>query len=342
MCQIPNTLRFPSLQRQGAIFANPTSMSVAPGTTTATASVTGTIDSAETKMSSKEGVRLCSPLFPYTAPYDGCDEFADCTAMIILNTPISKPPSKVFEHLWNASQLRICADGGANRLYDATHENSNEVEPNGNARFIPDGIRGDLDSLRDDVKEYYKSKGVPVERDPSQMTNDLTKALEKVVAGGFDPDKPKTTFRRVLIYGAFGGRFDQEMASINALFRWGNTFNHQMWLYTDETFAVLVPANKKVEFLLPCYNTTLQVRDGPTCGLIPIGCRCDSMTTTGFRWNLQDTPSEFGGLVSSSNDIPRDDTISKDGNCVVTIEVSHPIIFTTEILTAETRDGVKS
>jgi Thiamine pyrophosphokinase len=41
-------------------------------------------------------------------------------AMIILNSPIANPPSPIFQTLWNLSSFRICADGGANRLYDAT------------------------------------------------------------------------------------------------------------------------------------------------------------------------------------------------------------------------------
>lgn len=37
-------------------------------------------------------------------------------AMIILNQPITR--KDIFLRAWAASEMRLCADGGANRLYD--------------------------------------------------------------------------------------------------------------------------------------------------------------------------------------------------------------------------------
>lgn len=50
------------------------------------------------------------------------------------------------------ADLKYCADGGANRLFDSRH-----VLGDGDS-YLPDLIKGDLDSLREDVREYYKSK----------------------------------------------------------------------------------------------------------------------------------------------------------------------------------------
>lgn len=63
-------------------------------------------------------------------------------ALIILNQPFSL---SLLRRLWHFSQWHCCADGGANRLYDL----------HGQSRYLPDLIKGDLDSIRDDVKSYY-------------------------------------------------------------------------------------------------------------------------------------------------------------------------------------------
>ena len=66
--------------------------------------------------------------------------------------------------------------------------------------------------------------------------------------------------------------------------------------------------------------------DGPTCGLIPLGCACDHITTTGLKWNLKDDSMTFGGLVSTSNRIVSDKVV------VDLSASSQPLLFTAEII----------
>jgi len=69
-----------------------------------------------------------------------------------------------------AAALRICADGGANRLYDqvpswrgvggpGAHADGAAADA-ARAAFLPDIIKGDLDSLRPQVREFYSRRGV--------------------------------------------------------------------------------------------------------------------------------------------------------------------------------------
>ena len=150
------------------------------------------------------------------------------------------------------------------------------------------------------------------------------------------------------IYGGFGGRFDQEMACINTLFSWGRkeTFQHtQMSIYNEETGVILLPEAPVMNEICIRYpdveeeddtnsiqqhsalsenDQSLLLGEGPTCGLIPIGGRCERVYTSGLKWNLDgDMPLEFGGLVSSSNRIV---------NKVVTVKTSSPLLFSFEIL----------
>ena len=259
------------------------------------------------------------------------------TALIILNSPIPRPPSRMFQRLWDLSSVHICADGGANRLYEATarqagaNDTSRDDAMHNNKNYIPHRIRGDLDSLQPHVRDHYASLGTHIEGDKCQDTNDLDKTLQVC----------RNDVSRVLVYGAFGGRFDQEMASIQAMYKWCDTFNNQIYLYTDETCAFLLPAETRCEIRMPFYNehtpsieesnygdaTSTKamkiVGEGPTCGLIPIGCRVDSIKTSGLKWDLDgNMPLEFGGFVSSSNRIMEP---------VLTVESSQPVVFTAEI-----------
>ena len=112
-------------------------------------------------------------------------------------------------------------------------------------------------------------------------------------------------------------------------------------MYTDETCALLLKPNVQNRIYLPFYSDKLNgtenenngnrgeevnnvnVGEGPTCGLIPIGCRCDKVETEGFKWNLDgDTPLEFGGLVSTSN---------RAEQRMLTVWCSQPLVFSAEI-----------
>ncbi|XP_066925981.1 thiamine pyrophosphokinase 1-like isoform X3 [Clytia hemisphaerica] len=60
---------------------------------------------------------------------------------------------------------------------------------------------------------------------------------------------------------------------------------------------------------------------GGWCSLIPIACKAEKVTTTGFKWNLDGDSMEFGSLVSTSNAF---------GENVdhVTVDTSHPLLIT--------------
>eukprot|EP00571_Detonula_confervacea_P005630 CAMPEP_0172322624 /NCGR_PEP_ID=MMETSP1058-20130122/46431_1 /TAXON_ID=83371 /ORGANISM="Detonula confervacea, Strain CCMP 353" /LENGTH=315 /DNA_ID=CAMNT_0013038415 /DNA_START=146 /DNA_END=1093 /DNA_ORIENTATION=+ len=283
-----------------------------------------------------------SPFFPSSS-----GDRSTPSALILLNTPIKSRGdtindgklSGVIGVLWETSSYRICADGGANRLYDATvaiHEDESGY-------FLPDLITGDLDSLRSDVKKYYETKGVSVVRVEDQNFHDLDKSLmavEKWIEEEHDRNHNKditeiTNKSRAFIYGGFGGRFDQEMGCINALCVWGKKETFQqttLALYDEETCAFALPElPMKSEIRIRFPGETAenadqnhQVGEGPTCGLIPIMGRCEKVITTGLEWNLEgDVPIEFGGLVSSSNRVIDE---------VVTVESSSPMLFTTEMM----------
>jgi len=52
------------------------------------------------------------------------------------------------------ASLKVCADGGANQLFEYAHRKENFQKLN----YIPDYIIGDFDSLNDDVRSFYAEK----------------------------------------------------------------------------------------------------------------------------------------------------------------------------------------
>jgi thiamine pyrophosphokinase len=308
------------------------------------------------------------------------------TALVVLNAPLPRDDAEddngggrarsVFLRLWSQSSYRVCADGGANRLRryarriqrrrratDSATVGPDESQDRQDDEgfFIPDLVVGDLDSIRPAVRRYYEQeRGCRVRRVPDQDRNDLDKALEavrdehtrrrwKAVAtsrcGAGDGGAPPP-FRNVVVYGAFGGRFDQEMASFQALYAWGRAFDENggsgeggggvhsaaghettLWLYSDATCACLLRPPPGGDPMAVENRVALSSAESPdSVGLIPLGGRCDRVSTRGLRWNLDgETPLEFGGLVSTSNRIVSPDLSAR-------VWTTHPLVFTARVL----------
>jgi thiamine pyrophosphokinase len=246
----------------------------------------------------------------------------DRTALIILNAPILSPMSPLFQLLWNSSHYRVCADGGANRLLSVCRKFHHSMDDDKTTGFIPDCITGDLDSLLPVTRQFYQEKGVNIVPVADQDTNDLDKAIAAVLDHFASSSANTTETIRCIVYGAFGGRFDQEMASFQSLYRYNET-SLRLFLYDDHTMAFLLRSGciNRIR-LLPNNGAELHVGEGPTCGLIPLGCAVDSVTTQGLQWNLHAQPTSFGGLVSTSNRI-----IAPE----VQVVCSQPLVFTAQV-----------
>lgn len=124
----------------------------------------------------------------------------------------------------------------------------------------------------------------------------------------------ETTTATVVGLGAFGGRFDHEMAAISILHTYTSRFSRLVLMGGGNVAFLLAPGVKHV--------VEPDVRfEGPTVGLIPVGGPCRSVTTDGLKWNLQAGWLEFGVLVSSSNSI-----IGKE----VAVSTDAPLVWTAE------------
>ncbi|KAB2609589.1 cell division control protein 48 E-like [Pyrus ussuriensis x Pyrus communis] len=212
---------------------------------------------------------------------------------------------------WDA-QLRMCADGGANRVYDdmpllLPHENAVDVRK----RYKPDVIKGDMDSIRRDVLEFYASMGTQIiNESEDQDTTDLHKCIAYICDSAPNLDKSNLC---ILVAGALGGRFDHEIGNINVLCRFSNI---RITLISDDCLIHLLPRTHRHEIHIQSSV------EGPHCGLIPIGMPSGSTTTEGLQWDLAETEMRFGGLISTSNLVKGEKiTVQSDADLLWTISI---------------------
>ncbi|KAG0478519.1 hypothetical protein HPP92_013238 [Vanilla planifolia] len=178
-------------------------------------------------------------------------------------------------------------------------------------RYKPDVIKGDMDSIRPDVKDYYSDLGVQLlDESHDQETTDLHKCIAYVC--DFPPILDKSNLR-VLVVGALGGRFDHEIGNINVLYRFSSM---RIILLSDDCLIYLLPKTHAHEIhIQPSV-------EGPHCGLIPVGSPSASTTTAGLQWDLTETGMQFGGLVSTSNIVRKEIiTVRSDADLLWTINV---------------------
>ena len=137
------------------------------------------------------------------------------------NNEIYTIDSNIMRKVCGAAQYIACADGGANRLYD-------EME----GLVIPNAVIGDLDSLRPDVEFFLCEKGTKIVKIVDQDRHDLDKSLDYLhtncakICEEFTSKSGEQMAGRfsVIILGALGGRFDQDMANLNAIHKWTSSF----------------------------------------------------------------------------------------------------------------------
>ncbi|WCJ34265.1 Thiamine pyrophosphokinase 2 [Euphorbia peplus] len=214
--------------------------------------------------------------------------------------------------IWTHAQLRICADGGANRLFDEMpllfpHEDALDVRH----RYKPDVIKGDMDSIRREVLDFYVSLGTKVvDESHDQDTTDLHKCILYILDNTPHIDQSKLC---ILVAGAVGGRFDHEAGNINVLCRFSST---RIILISEDCLIYLLPCTHLHEIYI---QSSIE---GPHCGLIPIGMPSLSTTTTGLKWDLDCREMRFGGLVSTSNIVKEEK---------VTVQSSSDLLWTISI-----------
>ena len=165
---------------------------------------------------------------------------ASRTALIILNSPIAD--YGLFKCLYHHASFRVCADGGANRLYKLIHESCKDLDTTISLRDSrPDIIHGDLDSLDDNVRNEYSKLGVEISLDGDQYSTDFGKAIKKIIDRSGD-------IENVLVLGSIGGRVDQGIGLLHEFYR-EQKFRHpgiRFWLISESSISTVLRPGRTV------------------------------------------------------------------------------------------------
>jgi len=216
-------------------------------------------------------------------------------AVIVLNYHL---PSNL-ESYWKTNGLKICADGGAQRLFLRNKE------------LIPDAIKGDFDSVPPDVVEYYRKKNVAIYHDPDQNTTDLQKCIKFLE---LYESQNNVVHENILVLGGLGGCLSHTFANLNTLY-----------LYQQR--KVVLIGRKNMAILISKGKSTYHFQKLDTvifCSLVPLGDKVGNVTTTGLKWNLVNQSLTFGGMVSTSNQMEEEMvTIQTDQSLLWILDFVH-------------------
>ncbi|KAH9870895.1 hypothetical protein J1614_006467 [Plenodomus biglobosus] len=225
--------------------------------------------------------------------------------LLILNQPIAH--FDAFSRLWQHSGFRVCADGGANRLYDMFEGNLETLRE----QYLPDLVHGDLDSLRDNVRDYYVSHNVNVSRDPDQYSTDFGKTMYKISS-----KVSSTSLQDVLVLGTLGGRVDQGLGLLHEMIREETKYPQlRLWLFSESSVSFILRSRQNIIGGLQSSQLFTE-----NVGIVPFYGPA-IITTAGLEWDVEDWDTRIGGQVSTSNHVKADE---------IRVDTSAPVLFTIE------------
>ncbi|WP_195250799.1 thiamine diphosphokinase [Romboutsia sp. 1001713B170207_170306_H8] len=173
----------------------------------------------------------------------------------------------------------ICADGGANHLY--------------NMGVIPDYIIGDLDSAKSDIVDYYRKKNVSFKKFPAKK-DETDSEICIFLAQNLNA-------KEIDFIGALGGRIDHTIANINLLYYIKEKGIKPRILSEDEEINILI--NEQV---------IINGNKGDLISVIPINGDANGVTLENLEYPLVNHNMKYSVPLGISN-------VMLDNNCKVSV-----------------------
>jgi len=172
------------------------------------------------------------------------------------------PRAAWLQPLVAASDLVVCADGGANTARQLG--------------IRPQAIVGDLDSITPETRAHFH--GVPIHLDQDEYSTDLEKSVAWAIAHGG---------RDLTIVGALGHRLDHTVGNLGVLAK-----------YHEAATLRILDDDGELRYIGPMVR--FDAEPGEVVSLIPLN-RCEGITTEGLRYALHDESLELGNRDGTSN-----------------------------------------
>ncbi|KAF4539415.1 putative thiamine pyrophosphokinase protein [Lasiodiplodia theobromae] len=251
-------------------------------------------------------------------------------ALVILNQPVES--LDLLQRLWAHTGYRLCADGGANRLYDIFAGLDDAEEQR--RKFLPSVIHGDLDSINPDVRAYYETLGVPVTRERDQECTDFGKAIRKIAsvtkittddvssASEADDASSSSSYREILVICTLAGRVDQGLRLVYDLLQIQRAARSptRLWLFSEASVSWVLPPGES-RIVLDGSSGVGGKYFTANVGILPAYGPA-VISTTGLEWDVTDWPTSVHGALSTSNHVK-----SK----IVTVKTDVDVLFTIEL-----------
>ncbi|KAJ8609725.1 hypothetical protein MRB53_038962 [Persea americana] len=189
-----------------------------------------------------------------------------------------------FCSLYNHAGLVVCADAGANRLYDLLLSNYSDLTYDvALAKFLPNNIHGDLDSISDKVKHANQALGVEITQDGDQYSTDFQKAVRLI-------QKAKPKIANILVTRQFECRIDQGIGLLHELYREQciRQSDIKYWLISETSVSVILePGTTRLATNSQLVSSLAMLAFLPIYGPA-------SITTHGLEWDVTEWKTEMG------------------------------------------------
>lgn len=188
-------------------------------------------------------------------------------AFVFLNGELSENTEFYKEYLKENDEI-YCADGGAMHTYRLGK--------------VPLEILGDMDSVSEEVLEYYENKGTLIKR--FSKDKDFTDGeiiLEYLNSKNYD---------EIIVFAAMGGRTDHMLTNLNLIFK-----------YKKARFV----SDKEEMFIIDKYFK-FENKKGSEVSFIPFSQEVSQLTLKGFKFPLDKHRLKRGTSICMSNIIIED------------------------------------